>query len=137
MHFLFIYLFILRSSFEVDATKEEGFQSSAIFNVLLQQWMAVLLFQLYYNKNIVVFLYSNKSSSRFTSHSSHSEIVLKPKTRKGETLLRTKGFRNSHRVALQSGHKEGTKTTERHSGKAAFVQPLVKAGNIQKTNNLG
>jgi len=97
----------------------------------------VLLFQLYYNKNIVVFLYSNKSSSRFTSHSSHSEIVLKPKTRKGETLLRTKGFRNSHRVALQSGHKEGTKTTERHSGKAAFVQPLVKAGNIQKTNNLG
>lgn len=64
----------------------------------------VLLFQLYYNKNIVVFLYSNKSSSRFTSHSSYSEKVLKPK-KKGESLLRTKDFRSPHRVALQSAHK--------------------------------
>lgn len=53
--------------------------------------MTMLLFQLYYNKNIVVFLYPNKRNWRFTSPSSHSEGALTPKAGKGETPLRTKG----------------------------------------------
>lgn len=69
----------------------------------------MLLFQLYYNKNIVVFLYSNKRNWRFTSPSSHSEGALTPKAGKGETPLRTKG---SLEGDLQLGHEEKPKKDE-------------------------
>lgn len=68
----------------------------------------VLLFQLYYNKNIVVFLYSNKSSSRFTSHSSYSEKVLKPKKKRESPycVQRTSGALTGW---LSSQHTKGQK----------------------------
>lgn len=97
----------------------------------------MLLFQLYYNKNIVVFLYSNKSNSRFTSHSSYSEVALKPKTRKGETLLRTKDFSNPHRVAIQLGHKERPKKDKTPLAKSSFSTTISESGkHIQKKSNL-
>lgn len=95
----------------------------------------VLLFQLYYNKNIVVFLYSNKSSSRFTSHSSYSEIVLKPK-KKGRVPTAYKGLQEPS----QGGSPVSTqrdRNVKKHLGKAVFLQLSAKVENTQKTNNLG
>lgn len=67
----------------------------------------MLLFQLYYNKNIVVFLYSHKSSLRFTSHSSYSEIAFYPKMKR-EIPLRTKDLINQSRVFVLSGDNVDT-----------------------------
>lgn len=95
----------------------------------------MLLFQLYYNKNIVVFLYSNKSNSTFTSHSSYSEVALKPKTRKGETLLRTKD--SSHPHTFQLGHKERPKEDKTSLAKNSFSTTISESGkHTQKMSNL-
>lgn len=84
----------------------------------------MLLFQLYYNKNIVVFLYSDKRNCRFTSPSSHSEGALTPKTGKGETPLGTKG---SLEGDLHLGHKEKPKKyetpLEKQHKQTIFVHP--------------
>lgn len=108
----------------------------------------MLLFQLYYNKNIVVFLYSNKRNWRFTSPSSHSEGTLTPKTGKGETPLRTKG---SLEGDLHLGRKEKPRkhqpplekqknkpffyTHQQHTRRVSNSSPTVWTGELTSINS--